>query len=152
MHNLILLALTKSLINKVLSSSNAQEFVRFCIVGCIAMGVHYAIYLVLLWLMGLDWTASKGTDWRITLSYTIGYAIALVVNMWLTARFTFREELSFRRGGGFLVSHAINYAIEVGLLNLFLSLHIAEWLSPLLALLISVPVNFILVRTVFKRL
>ena len=140
------------LANKILSKPGVREFLRFCIVGGVAMGVHYVIYLALLWMLGLDWTAARGTDWRITLSYTIGYIIALAVNMWLTARFTFKERLSFRRGGGFLFSHFINYVIEVGLLNLFLSLHIAEWLSPLLALLISAPINFLLVRTVFKKL
>lgn len=129
-----------------------REFVRFCIVGVVAMGLHYAIYLAILLMMGMELTAGRGTDWRATLAYTIGYAIALVVNMWLTAKFTFKEKLSVKRGGGFLLSHAINYVLEVGLLNLFLWMHIAEWLSPLLALLISVPVNFILVRTAFKKL
>lgn len=138
--------------NNILSNPQTHEFVRFCIVGCVAMGLHYAIYLALLWMMGMDWSASRGADWRATLAYTIGYAIALVVNMWLTARFTFKETLSVKRGGGFLLSHAINYVLEVGLLNLFLALHFAEWLSPLLALLISVPVNFMLVRFAFKRL
>ena len=134
------------------SNPKFREFIRFCIVGSVAMGLHYAIYLALLWMMGLDWSASKGVDWKATFAYTVGYAIALVVNMWLTARFTFKEKLSVKRGGGFLLSHAINYAIEVGLLNLFLAIHVAEWLSPLLALLIAVPVNFILVRTAFKKL
>lgn len=147
-----LFAPMNELINKILSKSEVREFIRFCIVGGIAMGVHYAIYLAMLWMLGLDWTASGGTDWRITLSYSIGYGIALVVNMLLTACFTFKERLSVKRGGGFLFSHFINYVIEVSLLNMFLSLHIAEWLSPLLALLISVPVNFILVRTVFKKM
>lgn len=142
----------KKLIDSILSNPKSQEFVRFCIVGCVAMGLHYAIYLALLWMMGMDWFASRGVDWRATLAYTIGYAIALVVNMCLTARFTFKEKLNVKRGGGFLISHAINYALEVGLLNLFLAMHFAEWVSPLLALLISVPVNFLLVRTVFKRL
>ena len=133
-------------------STKIGEFIRFCIVGCIGMGLHYAIYLGLLLMMGMELTARRGTDWRATLAYTIGYAFALVVNMWLTAKFTFKEKLSVKRGGGFLLSHAINYVLEVGLLNMFLWMHIAEWLSPLLALLISVPVNFILVRTAFKKL
>lgn len=142
----------KKWIDDIISNTKTKEFMRFCVVGCVAMGLHYAIYLALLWIMGLDWSAGKGADWRATLAYTIGYAVALVVNMWLTARFTFKEKLNVKRGGGFLVSHAINYVLEVGLLNLFLAMHIAEWLSPLLALLISVPVNFVLVRTAFKKL
>lgn len=141
-----------NVIYRLKNSQKIREFIRFCIVGVIAMGLHYAIYLALLLMMGMDLTAGRGTDWRATLAYTIGYAVALVVNMWLTARFTFKEKLSVKRGGGFLLSHAINYVLEVGLLNLFLWMHFAEWLSPLLALLISVPVNFILVRTAFKKL
>jgi putative flippase GtrA len=129
-----------------------REFARFCIVGCISMGLHYVIYLMLLLIMGMELTAGRGTDWRATMAYTIGYVVSFVVNMWLTARFTFKEKLNVKRGGGFILSHAINYVIEVGLLNLFLYLHLAEWLSPLLALLIAVPINFIMVRTVFKRL
>ena len=136
----------------ILTRPKMREFIRFCIVGGIAMGLHYAVYLFLLWTMGMDWTAAKGADWRATVAYSVGYAIALAVNMWLTARFTFREQLNVKRGSGFLVSHAINYAIEVGLLNLFLALHVVEWLAPLLVLLISVPVNFILVRFAFKQL
>ena len=139
-------------ISDILTRPKMREFMRFCIVGGIAMGLHYAVYLFLLWTMGMDWTAAKGADWRATVAYSVGYAIALAVNMWLTARFTFREQLNVKRGSGFLVSHAINYAIEVGLLNLFLMVHVAEWLAPLLVLLISVPVNFILVRFAFKRL
>lgn len=140
------------IVKKIVNDPKSREFIRFCIVGGIAMGLHYAIYLALLWMMGMDWTASRGADWRATLAYTVGYAFALVVNMWLTARFTFKENLSVKRGGGFLLSHAINYVLEIGLLNLFLAFHCAEWLSPLLALLISVPVNFMMVRFAFKRL
>lgn len=138
--------------NSIVTKSKIQEFIRFCIVGIIAMGLHYAIYLVLLLMMGIELTAANGADWRATLAYTIGYAVALMVNMWLTASFTFKKKLSVKRGGGFLVSHALNYVLEVGLLNMFLAMHFAEWFAPLLTLLISVPVNFILVRTAFKKL
>ena len=142
----------KKLIGSILSNPKTLEFVRFCIVGGIAMGLHYAIYLALLWMMGMDWSASRGADWRATLAYSIGYAVALIVNMLLTAWYTFKEKLSVERGGGFLLSHAINYVLEIGLLNLFLAMHFAEWLSPLLVLLISVPVNFLMVRFAFKKL
>ena len=126
------------LLKKILNNPKSREFVRFCIVGCIAMVLHYVIYLALLWMMGIDWSASRGADWRATIAYTVGYAFALIVNMWLTARFTFKENLSVKRGGGFLLSHAINYVLEIGLLNLFLALRCAEWLSPLLVLLPSI--------------
>lgn len=141
-----------NIIQEIRGSSRLKEFLRFCVVGGIAMSVHYIIYLSLLYAMGLDWSAAKGVDWRASFAYTIGYLLALALNMYLTARFTFREKLSVKRGGGFLLSHAFNYFIEIGLLNMFLAMHFTEWISPLLALLISVPVNFLLVRLAFKKL
>ena len=140
------------MIQELRESSHLREFFRFCVVGGIAMGLHYIVYLSLLYAMGLGWADAKGVDWRASLAYTVGYVLALVVNLYLTARFTFKEKLTVKRGGGFLMSHAINYFLEIGLLNMFLALHFAEWLSPLLTLVISVPVNFFMVRIAFKRL
>lgn len=129
-----------------------MEFVRFAVVGTIAAGIHYVLYLFLLWIMGIDWRAKDGTRWQENLAYTSGYVISLCINLWLTAHFTFRERITVKRSGGFLVSHAINYLIHMGLLNLYLLIGIADWLAAPLVLPIAVPVNFILVRTAFKKL
>ena len=128
------------------------EFLRFAIVGVVAAGIHYGVYMLLLVAMGMDWRAAAGTDWHTNVAYTIGYVISLACNLWLTAHFTFKEKITVKRSGGFLLSHGVNYLIHMVLLNVYLWLGVAEWLAPFLVLLIAVPVNFILVRTAFKKL
>lgn len=139
-------------IEEIWSNTKVREFTRFGIVGVVAVIVHYGIYMLLLLAMGMDWRAAAGTDWHTNIAYTIGYLISLVCNLWLTAHFTFREKITWKRSGGFILSHAVNYLIHMVLLNVYLWMGIAEWLAPFLVLLIAVPVNFVLVRFAFKRL
>lgn len=129
-----------------------REFIRFGIVGVVAVGIHYGVYLLLLWMMGIDWRGAAGIETRTNIAYTIGYIVSLGCNLWLTAHFTFRETITWKRSGGFILSHAVNYLIHFVLLNVYLYIGVAEWLAPFLVLLIAVPVNFILVRTAFKKL
>lgn len=139
-------------IDKILSNSKVREFIRFGIVGVIAVIVHYGVYMLLLIAMGIDWRAAAGTSVRTNVAYTIGYAISLICNLWLTAHFTFKEKITVKRTGGFVLSHVVNYFIHMVLLNVYLWLGVAEWLAPFLVLLIAVPINFVLVRTAFKKL
>lgn len=136
----------------IIAHPTIREFIRFAIVGCIAAAIHYGLYLLLLWAMGMDITLANGVGVKANVAYTIGYGVSLICNMVLTARFTFRERLSVKRGTGFLVSHGINYLIHMGLLNLYLWLGVPDWLTFPLVLVIAVPVNFVLVRTAFKKL
>ena len=139
-------------LENIWNSQKTREFIRFGIVGVLAIGIHYGMYMLLLLAMGMDWRAAAGTDWHTNVAYTIGYAVSLVCNLWLTAHFTFRETITFRRSTGFFASHGINYLIHMVLLNLYLWMRIAEWLAPFLVLLIAVPINFLLVRMAFKKL
>ena len=113
---------------------------RFAIVGVVATAAHYGIYLLLLPVMNES------------AAYTIGYFLSFLLNYYLTARFTFRRKRSVRNGVGFVASHAVNYVLHIVLLNVFISLGIREQLAPIPVYCIAVPVNFLLVRLVFKRL
>ena len=117
-----------------------QEVIRFCIVGGLATVVHYAIYLMLqLWI----WT------W---LAYTIGYALSFLMNYVLTNYFTFKTKPSVKNGVGFIVSHAINYGLHIGLLELFFWLNVPNVWAPIPVYCIVIPVNFVLVRFVFTQI
>lgn len=132
----------RTLLTKLLHT----EFIRFCIVGVLATGLHYGIYLLLIYLIHTD-----GELWT-NIAYTIGYALSFCCNLWLTAHFTFHESVNVKRGVGFAVSHAINYGLHIGFLNLFLWLGIPEQWAPLPVYCLVIPINFILVRTVFKHI
>ncbi len=124
----------------ILQRQTILEILRFGIVGVIATVLHYAIYWIL-----QHWI-------NVNVAYTIGYLLSFVANYFLSAQFTFREKTTKRNGIGFAGAHLFNYLFQMGLLNLFLWLGVSKALAPLPVYCIAVPVNFILVRTVFKKL
>ena len=116
------------------------EILRFCAVGVLATCIHYGIYVVSKRWIGIN------------AAFITGYLISFVCNYFLSARFTFRAKTSVGTGIGFAGSHLINLALQTLLLNIMLHLGLNDNIAPIPVYAISVPVNFILVRYVFKRL
>lgn len=116
----------------------AQAF-RFVLVGIFATALHYGIYLLLRCAIQID------------VAYTIGYVLSFLANFYLTARFTFRTAPSWRRLVGMGGAHGVNYVLHMVLLNLFLWFGVPPALAPLPVFAVAVPVNFILVKVVFKN-
>ena len=77
--------------------------------------------------------------------------LSFVANFYLTAYFTFGQPPSWKKAFGFGGAHLTNYLIHIGLLNLFLRLGFSRPLAPIPVFLIAIPVNFLLVRFVFKQ-
>lgn len=115
------------------------EFLRFCIVGTIAAGIHYGTYYLL------------QKHLNVNVAYTAGYVVSLVCNFFMTSYFTFRSAPSTGKAAGFGVSHLINYLLHMGLFNAFLWMGVSRLWAPLLVLMIAVPTNFVLLRWVFKH-
>ena len=86
-----------------------------------------------------------------TIAYTAGYGVGLLCNYDWTTYFTFKGKPSKRNVAGFVGSHILNYLLEIGLLQLFLWLGVSKWLSPVLVMVIVVPINFVLLRLVFVK-
>ncbi len=119
-------------------SIKCKEFIRFGIVGVLATGIHYGIYLLLNYIM-VQW-----------LAYSVGYGISFLCNFYLSSIFTFKSKASIKKGIGFGVSHIINYVLHIVLLTFFLKLGLSDEFAPIPVFLIVIPVNFLLVRFVFK--
>ena len=77
--------------------------------------------------------------------------LGLFCNYGLTTYFTFKGKPSKSNVAGFAGSHVLNYLLEIGLLQLFLWLGASKWLSPILVMVIVVPINFVLLRLVFVK-
>lgn len=116
------------------------EFIRFGIVGIIATTVHYGIYYVLLNIINPN------------VAFTIGYLLSFFLNFLLSAKFTFKAEATAKRGVGFAISHLVNYGLQMLVLNVSHEVGIPEPLAPVPVYLICIPVNFLLVRFVFKKI
>ena len=133
-----ILFLKINLIMKWINKENIQELLRFAITGIIALIIHYGVYLILLRFFNPN------------VSYTIGYIVSFCFNFILTNIFTFKTKANVKKGIGFIASHAINYGLHIVLLNLFLWLSLSEKYAPIPVYMIAVPINFLLIRFVFK--
>ena len=115
------------------------EAVRFGIVGVGATALHYLIYYLLVDLIPTN------------LAYSLGYVISFIANFFATSYFTFHTAPSWKRLIGMGGAHGVNFLLHLTLLNLFLWIGVPAKLAPIPVFLIAVPINFILVRYVFKR-
>ena len=114
------------------------EFIRFAIVGVIATVIHYGIYYVLLNVVNVN------------IAYSAGYLTSLLCNFFLSSVFTFNSKANVKKGIGFVCSHLVNYLLHMLFLTIFLHIGIPEKLAPIPVFCCVFPINFILVRAVFK--
>lgn len=123
------------------SKSKRYQFIRYCTVGSLAAGIHYGVYFVL----------QEYELVNLNIAYTIGYATSFICNFFMNSYFTFRSNPSLKKALGFGGSHLVNYLIHMGLFNLFLFLDVNQEIAPLFVLAVAVPVNFVMLRFVFKH-
>ena len=124
---------------KIFNKKLFGQAIRFCIVGVMAVVIHYAIYLLL-------------KQWMVhVVAFAIGYFISFIANFFMTAKFTFKKDATTKKGVGFLGAHIINFILQTSLLQLFLWLGVDENFAPIPVYCIAVPVNFMLVRFVFRK-
>lgn len=135
----------KELFQKIVSDQRFIEFFRWGIVGVIATAIHYGIYYLLKELV------TPQTELWLNIDYTLGYIISFIGNFFLSAYFTFHEKPSLKKGFGFGIAHAINYGLHMLFLNLFLWLGLSSTIAPIFVFIIVIPINFLMVRYVFKK-
>lgn len=116
-----------------------REFIRFGVVGVMATALHYGIYYFL-----------KSVA-NVNIAYATGYIISFIVNFYLTSYFTFRTTPSWKKLIGMGGAHLINFLLHMTLLNIFLYFRISKTWAPVPVFAIVIPVNFLLVRFVFKH-
>lgn len=121
------------------SRQTLKEAVRFGIVGVVATATHYGIYYLL------------QPHINVNIAYTTGYALSFIANFYLTSYFTFGTKPSWRKLMGMGGAHLVNYLLHLALLNLFLFMGITKTWAPVPVFAIAIPVNFLLVRFVFKH-
>lgn len=121
------------------SRQTLKEAVRFGIVGVVATATHYGIYYLL------------QPHINVNIAYTTGYALSFIANFYLTSYFTFGTKPSWIKLMGMGGAHLVNYLLHLALLNLFLFMGITKTWAPVPVFAIAIPINFLLVRFVFKH-
>ena len=129
---------TKDIISR-LGGKSLGQVIRFGIVGVAATAIQAVLYQVLVgWL-------------RAELANAIAYVVSFIFNYVASTRFTFRVKSSARRGAGFLLSHLINFPLQTLILHLSIRLGLTERWAMVPMFVITVPVNFLLVRFFLTR-
>lgn len=108
--------------------------------GGIATVLQYAIYVVFV----------NCVHVRAVPSTMISYGISFIANFFLSSYFTFHSHPNAKKGAGFMLSHAVNMGMQTGIVAIFKGIT-GPTLALLPALAICIPVNYILVRTVFTN-
>lgn len=124
--------------NEKKDGKKKKEFIRFLIVGTLATLILYAIYYVLCKMM------------HPSLAYSIAYFFSFLANFFLTSYYTFKKKPTLKKGIGFAAQQGLNYLIQLGFLNLFLWLDIPKEYAPFPVFVIVLPINFILLKWIFK--
>lgn len=134
-----------TIFQRILSNKKLMEFIRWGIVGVVATAVHYGIYYF------LKEFVTPQTEFWLNIDYTLGYVISFFGNFFLSAYFTFHEKPSLKKGFGFGIAHAINYGLHILFLNVFLLIGFSSTIAPIFVFILVVPINFLMVRFVFKK-
>lgn len=116
------------------------EMIRFSIVGVLVTAIHYGVY----WLLQLVV--------NVNIAWTAGYVAGFIVNYYLSAFYIFRKKTSVKNGAGFGIAHVVNYLLQMVLLNFFIWIGLSAEMAPVGVYAVSIPVNFLLVRFVFKKM
>lgn len=124
------------------TNQNFQQFVRFCIVGVICTLLDASIYNIV----------------RLFAPYPValasGYCLSLILNYFLTIRWTFQKNSSAKNAIGVVGAHLFNlFVVRMGLMFLFVDCcGIADQFAYIPTLLISVVTNFLIVKFVVVHL
>ena len=98
-----------------------RSAVRFVLVGAFGTGLQYGIYYLLLDIFQRHW---QELGVLTSVAFTAGFIIEMICNYFITSFYTFKMRPSWKNAGGFLFGRAVNYVIQMLLLNVLIWLHI----------------------------
>lgn len=117
-----------------------MEFVRFTVCGVVNTGVTFIIYVCLLWFVPY------------AAAYSISYVVGIFISYWLNAKFVFEEPLSIVRALQYPLVYLVQYLLGLGLLFLLIEVtEVSEIVAPLLVVVLTLPITFLLSRYLIRR-
>lgn len=117
-----------------------KEFLRFLVSGGVNTLSTYLIYLILLMFL----------DYRV--SYTISYACGIFISYALNVKFVFKEKVTFKSFVQFPIVYLLQYLINLLLLYILVDhLHISEIIVPIISVIVTIPISFILSKVIIKK-
>lgn len=128
-----------NIIHEINRAGKRGEMLRFILVGGFCTVLQYGFYVLFVNVAGISALVST----------VISYLLSFVANFFLSSLFTFKSGPTVKNGLGFTLSHLINLGMQTALVALFKGITGPAY-ALLPALAICVPLNFLLVRYVFR--
>jgi len=124
-----------------------RSAVRFVLVGAFGTGLQYGIYYLLLNFFQKQWPE---VGILTSLAFTIGFVMEMICNYFLTSFYTFKVRPNWKNAGGFLFGRAINYVIQMLLLNALIWLYMSEEFAGILAIALAGIINYFILLPFYK--
>ena len=113
------------------------QFIKFGIVGFSNTLISLAVYYILVFF-----------GWNYLLANTMGFLISVCNAFFWNYRYVFKDKTETSIPKSFskvFITYGISYLVSTFLIWLMVDImHISEWLAPLLRLVVTVPLNFVL--------
>ncbi|MGY2253717.1 GtrA family protein [Pseudomonas reactans] len=128
------------MIKRVLDTVFKRDFARFLMSGGFNTALTYGVYLVLLSFLSYR------------TSYTIAYVGGILLAYGLNRFFVFKEHNGFKSALLFPLVYLVQYLASLAVLWVWIEgLDFDERVGPLLAILITVPLTFVLSKCLFVK-
>jgi putative flippase GtrA len=116
-----------------------SELTRYIAAGLANVAVSYGLYAALALVLPYP------------VAYTIGYAAGIAVSYYLNARFVFRAQMRLGSAARYPLVYAAQYLVGVVLLALLVErVGVDRLLAPLVVVLATVPLTFVLSRLIIR--
>jgi putative flippase GtrA len=127
-------------VQKLRAAVAASSFLRFLISGGVNTVTTYAVYLALLQVTGYK------------LAYSIAYVFGIVLSFVINRFFVFQTHRGWRSMLLFPLVYLAQYVVSLGVVWAWVEcFHLMKELAPLVAVVITIPLTFVLSRFVFGR-
>jgi putative flippase GtrA len=121
------------------TNPNLSEYARFLICGAANTGLTYVLYVLFLLLLSYKW------------SYSLAYGGGIAISYFLNSHFVFQQPVALAKFLKYPVVYLVQYLLGLIILYICIDLMgISKWLAPLLVIVISLPVTFVLSKLIIK--
>jgi len=86
----------------------------------------------------------------VSVAFSLGFVIEMVVNYFLTSFFTFRTRPSWKNASGFIIGRGVNYLVQIAFLNGLLWLAMSEEWAGIVAIALAGIVNYFVLLPFFR--
>lgn len=122
------------------TKSNVKEYANFLICGAANTVLTYALYALFMLAMSYK------------LSYSLSYVCGIIISYYLNSRFVFKEKVSFIKFIQYPVVYIVQYLLGIIVLYICVDiLGVSKWLAPVVVIILSLPVTFLLSKFIIKR-